>query len=234
MDASPGARPGGNAGNAGSYEIVSVTRPESVDTYHALYKAAYDMCATHRAAMKLPPAAPMKQPPPDFVEERNTFVSDGKAFLEKKEGFRMDLDGNPETGCRTRLLASTSYSLYRDGKQTSVGISEEGRSEDSGEWFLPGQYTFDEAAKYTEKKTIHGVAVRCQTPTGTGLDNIVQNLCIADGSPRPPTDANGNPIQVSSRVKNVVLKDVVMITEPVSAKFGARIDPKAFDLPGKK
>jgi hypothetical protein len=224
----------GNASHAGSYEIVTVTRPESVDAYHALYRTSYEICATARELVHLPPPAPMKQPPANFIEQRDTYISDGKVFFHKQENFTMTLvNGDPKAGCETRFLSSTQYWLVRDGQLTLASVSEEGRKEETHEWSTTNPYKSDLTSSYTEKKTIRGVAVRCQTPTGTALDQIAQDLCIADGSPHAPIDADDRPIPVSSRVVNPVLKDVVMLTEPVSVKLGIPIERKSFDLTGK-
>jgi hypothetical protein len=224
----------GNARNAGSYEIVTVTRPESVDAYHAPYRAMYEICASSRELVKLPPAAPMKKPAPDFIEQRDTFVRDGDVFLHKRENFAMKLvSSDPKAGCDTRLEASTEYELYRDGKVISVALGDEGRSEQTNEWSNTNHYGADLTSNYTERKTIRGTAVRCQKLTVPGLDKLVQDICIADGSPRAPTDVNDEPITVSTRVVNPVMTSIVMITEPVSVKLGAPIDPKVFNLADK-
>jgi hypothetical protein len=226
--------PAGNARGAGSYEIVTVTRPESVDAYHAPYRAMYEICASSRELVKLPPAAPMKKPAPDFIEQRDTFVRDGDVFLHKRENFAMKLvSSDPKAGCDTRLEASTEYELYRDGKVISVALGDEGRSEQTNEWSNTNHYGADLTSNYTERKTIRGTAVRCQKLTVPGLDKLVQDICIADGSPRAPTDVNDEPITVSTRVVNPVMPSVVMITEPVSVKLGVPIDPKVFNLAGK-
>ena len=51
------------AAMATSYDVVTVERPESVEAYHQAYKAGYDICASTRQTLKLPPPAPMLQPP---------------------------------------------------------------------------------------------------------------------------------------------------------------------------
>jgi hypothetical protein len=68
------------ASDAGvAYEVVTVERQESVEAYHQAYKATYDICATTRATLKMPSPVPMKTPPADFISQRTTYTSDGKA-----------------------------------------------------------------------------------------------------------------------------------------------------------
>ena len=107
----PAAEASGSGG-AVAYEVVTVERPESVEAYHKLYRATYDMCAVTRQNLKLPPPPPMKVPPSDFISQRTTYTSDGKAYLVKEEHFLYKVSigpcsGDQPSGATSRPSGST-------------------------------------------------------------------------------------------------------------------------------
>lgn len=211
-----------------SYELVTVERPESVEAYHQLYKAGYDMCVHAREMLKMPPPAPMLQPPASYIAQRTTYVSDGKAFLTKEEHFHYsmeEMDNRPS--CRTYLEKTSNTQLIRDGKMYNSSVDADGKrqSEPPDEWFLPREKAKD---NYTERKTVKGIAVKCMNiPAST--KEMISELCIADLNPGTLTDAIGKPLVLASRVGIVQKMMGIVVTEPVSMRVNQAIDKAVFD-----
>jgi hypothetical protein len=216
-------------GGGSSYEVVTVERPESVGDYHKLYKAGYDMCATTRELKKMPPPPPMLQPPADFISERKTYISDGKAYLVKQEYFvyKMKME-EPSFTCETYLEKTSNTQLVRDGKVYNAAVDETGKrsSEPAEEWILPRESRKERI--YTEPKTVKGQAVKCM-PMLPNTDELLTELCIADLKPGTLTDVVGEPIVLSSRVTSAQKVLGAVLTEPVSVKVGGKIDKAVFD-----
>jgi hypothetical protein len=231
-DAATGAAPTASksaASDAGvAYEVVTVERPESVEAYHKAYKATYDICATTRATLKMPPPAPMKVPPADFISQRTTYTSDGKAYLVKQEYFvyksKME---EPTYSCDTYLEKTSSTQLIRGGKVYDAAVDESGKrsSEPPSEWDLPRE---SKSELYTVPKSVKGHAVKCM-PMLPNTEELITELCIADLKPGTLTGPAGEPIVLASRVTSAQKMIGVVLTEPVSVKVGEKIDKAVFD-----
>jgi hypothetical protein len=216
-------------GSATSYEIVTIERPESVDAYHKTYKAMYDMCAELRKTLKMPPPAPMLQPPANYISQRTTHVSDGKAYLTKEEHFIYKVaeieERNPS--CATSLESTSNTQLIRDGKMYNSSVDPEGKRESAppDEWFLPRD---KESDIYPERKMVKGHAVKCMhVPAAT--KGMLTELCVADLNPGTLTDIIGKPIVIASRVSIVQDMMGIIVTEPVSVRVNQPIDKAIFD-----
>lgn len=212
-----------------TYEVVTVERPESVENYHRMYKAMYDMCAETRVkVLKLPPPSPMKQPPADYISQRTTYVSDGKAYLVKQEHFayKMD-DADPTKNCDTYFESTSSTQMVRDGKVYDASFDNAGKRERSEpeEWILPRE---DKEHVYTEPKTVKGHAVKCMKML-PNTEQLITELCIADRKPGTLTDVSGEPIVLTSRVTSAQSVMSAMLTEPVSVRVGHAVDKAVFD-----
>lgn len=232
------------SGPATAFEVVTVDRPESVEAFHKLYKFQYDMCANTRTMMKLPPPAPMKQPPADFISERRTYLSDGKDFLIKTEYFAYEVKSDePAFTCETAFVKTTQTELIRDGKSHLSYIDETGQrgSEPPVDVALPRQ---TDSGGYTEPKIVNGHAVKCMAPLPEmkvltkGLtealpkqltEGMAADLCIADLKPGTLTDNDGRAIVLAARVNVPLVPQGAILTEPVSLKIGLAIDKAVFD-----
>ena len=217
------------ASDAGvAYEVVTAERPESVEAYHKAYRATYDICATTRATLKMPPPAPMKVPPADFISKRTTYTSDGKAYLVKEEHFiyqaKME---EPTITCETYLEKTSSTQLIRDGKVYDAAVDEKGKrsSEPPSEWGLPRE---SKSKLYTVPKSVKGYAVKCM-PMLPNTEELITELCIADLKPGTLTGPTGEPIVLASRVTSAQKMMGAVLTEPVSVKVGEKIDKAVFD-----
>ncbi len=222
------AVPAGKVDGQVSYEVVTVERPESVVDFHKLYKVSYDLCAQIRESKKLPPPPAMKQPPDDFISQRTTFASDGKAYLVKNEYFKYDVSTkDPVPTCETGEHKTSDTELVRDGKVYHVSIDEAGKrvSEPPEEWTMPRK---NKESIYTEPKVIKGFAVKCM-PMQPNSEKLLTELCIADLKPGTLTQAGGEPIVLSSRVTIVQKLAGAVVTEPVSVKVGQKVDTAMFD-----
>ena len=225
--ASPGT-PAASAAQAGSYELVTVQRPESVAAYHKMYAASYEMCAALRKTLKMPPPAPMLQPAADYVIQRDTYVSDGRAYLTKEEHFLYTMeDMEPTPTCRTFLHTTSNTQLIRDGKMYNSSVDEKGvrQAEPPDEWSLPRDR---ESKVYTEAATIKGIAVKCMKML-PGAQELLTQLCIADLNPGTVADIIGKPIVLASRVTAVQQMQGAILTEPVSLRVNVPVDRAIFD-----
>lgn len=213
-----------------SYEVVTVQRPESLDAFHKIqYYGVYKMCALTRETNKLPPPPPMKVPPPDYVSERRTYTSDGKAYLLKDESFMYRVKFEPPSyTCETYLEKTSTTTLIRDGKLYVANFDETGKRtrEPTEAWLESREESQDKT--YTERKTVKGYAAKCMP----GLPNSMQLLtevCIADLKPGTLTGAGGDPIIISSRAVSAEATIGPILTEPVSIKVGGKINTAEFD-----
>lgn len=223
------AAPHADGGRGIAYEVVTVERPESVADYHRLYRLTYENCAQIRQAKKMGPPPPMKQPPADYITQRLTYISDGKAYLVKEEHFDYVVaDLEPGFTCETRARHTVATELVRDGKIYNTSIDENGkRSSDPPEDdILPRDRNKD--ALYTEPKTIKGFATKCM-PMLPNTDKLMTSLCIADLKPGSLFMAHGDPVVLSSRVTIVANPMAVMVTEPLQVKVGQPVDKAQLD-----
>lgn len=216
------------AGDGRSYELVTVERPESVEHYHRLYKAGYEMCAGTRALLKLPPAPPMLQPAKDYIINRTTHTSDGQAYLIRQEYFtyKMETDGDAMT-CRTYLEKVSDTQLVRDGKVYDAYFDPQGKREGGPpqESSLPR----DKPSEiYTIPKVSNGIALKCMEML-PNTEKLITELCAVDLKPGTLTDSIGKPLTASSRVTAVDDIQGVIVTEPVSLRVGHKVDKAVFD-----
>lgn len=218
----------GAGGADTSYEIVTVERPESVAEYHKLYKATYKMCAYAREVQKLPPPPPMLQPPADFISQRTTHTSDGKTYLVKSEYFTYKVRSEgPDFSCATYREDTSDTQLIMNGKSYNAGVDEHGKrtSVPPEEFDLPRD---PPDTVFTVPKTIKGFALKCM-PMLPNTEKLITELCTADLKPGVPYNNSGRPITVYSRVTIVDQLQSVIVTEPVSIKWGQKIDQAVFD-----
>jgi hypothetical protein len=222
------ASPGPARGALPSYELVTVERPESVAEYHKLYRGTYEMCAATRKLLKRSPPAPMLQPPADFITERKTYASDGKAFLTIGEYFTYHVEMvEPTFTCRTYLEKTSNSQLVRGGKVYDAAIDPDGKRESQPpeEWILPWENKTD---VYTEPATVKGFAVKCMKML-PNTEKLITQLCIADLNPGTLTGPTGEPIPVASRVTIVQDLASTMRLEPVTLRVGHVVNQALFD-----
>lgn len=212
-----------------AYEVVTVERPESVADYHRLYRLSYENCAHVRDLKQMGPPPPMKQPPGDYITQRRTYVSDGKAYLFKEEHFDYLVSAEePAFSCETTVRHTVSTELVRDGKIYHASIDENGNrtSEPPEDDILPRDRNKD--AIFTETKTVKGFAARCM-PMPPDSGKLMTELCIADLKPGSLFLAHGDPVVLSSRVTIVANPMSVMVTEPLQVKVGQDVDKAQLD-----
>lgn len=212
-----------------AYEVVTVERPESVEDFHKIYRASYDLCVDLRKILKMPPPAPMKQPPADFISKRTTYISDGKTYLTRGEYFTYQVvSEEPTFTCETVERKTSDSQLVRDGKVYDVSIDETGQRfvEEPEDWLIKREES--EGGIYTEARTVGGFAVKCMPPMPVP-EELQADLCIADLKPGTLTDVTGEPLVLSSRVRTVEKMVGAILTEPRTVKVGHKIDPAVFD-----
>jgi hypothetical protein len=212
-----------------SYEIVTVTRPESVERHIAQDRAQYDLCASAAQQQGLP-VQPFPAVPQQYFQERDTWISDGKVFLHRTENYGLDPTSlSPEKGCATRFTIATSTEVRRGRKVTSEQVWFDGqRQAHEEESTAPQMPRLKALERYTVTKTVAGHRVRCLAPGGAALPGRMQERCVADGTV-VPAGYDGKPIVVHLRMKNAqATTDLVM--EPQTLRIGGRIDQSAFNV----
>lgn len=214
-------RPAGAAGHAAQpYEIVTQTRPESIDGYMKVWRLAHQACAFARESMHLPPAPPLVQVPPGFVTDRITYLSTGGAYLTRHEAFQIDAtELTPELGCKSRLGSTMTEELVQGGKVQSARREIDGVVEaDPVAPLPPPKGTGDSG--YSEHKKMGGVAMRCAPSPATLGPGVMQDLCVPDVTSGTPLDGRGDPVVVHARATLLGRGDVVLLTEPVIIQTG--------------
>jgi hypothetical protein len=211
-----------------SYEIVTVTRPESVEKQVAMERAQYELCVM-KASGKGLSVQPFPTVPQQYFQERNTWVSDGSTFLRRKENYGIDPTSlTAEKGCATRFVVASSTEV-RNGKQVRTEhVSYEGkRKTGTAEGAAPRAPRLSALAGYTVAKSVAGHKVRCLPPGGAALPGQMQERCVADGGAAVPAGYDGTPIVVHLRMRKAqATTDLVM--EPQTLRIGGRIDQGAF------
>jgi hypothetical protein len=220
-------------GKGVSFEVVTVHRPESVEEYHRLYRASYDMCALIRQAKSLPPPPPLRQPPADFISQRNTRISDGAAsYYVKHEYFIYKVESEGETpSCESGERKASSIGVMRDGMVFHTDVDEDGKAYPAEpEQAQPPEPGRDDA--YTEPKVVKGFAVKCMK-LAPGSDKLLTEQCAADLKPGTLYEGD-RPIVVAGRVTVVQQVQGPTLIEPVVIKVGHRVDRSVFDAAGKR
>jgi hypothetical protein len=220
------------AGN--TYEIVTVTKPESVEAHLKPERAMHQMCAT-LAQQKGVPVQPFPAVPAQYFIQRDTHVSDGRRYLSRTETYGLDpAPMLPEQGCLARFAIATSTTDRQGGKARHVTVGYDGqREEDEVAVHAPSSARADKAAAYSVAKTVAGHAVRC-LPAGDPVlsTRLARELCVAASGTAFAADAEGDPIVVHFRGRNV-FNTTDVIQEPQTLRLGGRIDPAAFGAAGR-
>ncbi len=212
-----------------SHDIVTQTRPESVDSYLEFFQSSHRVCAAAREMLQLPPPAPLVQVPPKFITQRTTYLSNGKAFLYRREEFFIDMsEMTPEQGCTTRLGSRMASEVVNGGKRQSssseMGARPEVEPAIDMETVPPPYRKGDD--NFSSRRTIGGVAMRCAPASSQFLAETMQDLCILDLPSGTATDADGKPIVVHLRSKLLEKAGMVLLTEPVSVQIGQPVDER--------
>lgn len=227
-------QPADAAGAAQPYEIVTQTRPESVDGYLQTYRGAHQACAAARQAMGLSPAPPLVALPAGFVTERATYLSSGGAYLTRREEFFIDLaDMTPELGCKSRLASNMIAESVRGGKLQTARRELDGQLELDPAGALPPPKQ-GKALGYSEQKKLGGVALRCAPSSATLGAGAMQNLCALDVASGVPLDGQGAPVIVHARSTLLERGNIILLTEPVSVQIGKPISAQRLMLSGAK
>lgn len=210
-----------------SYEIVTVQRPESVDDYHKLYRAAYELCAHMRKSKSLPPPPPLVPPSPGYVIQRDTYIGDGAATYVKNEYFTYQVASEGETpSCESGERTSWALEVVRDGKVYRSGAGEDGTAYTNPPDEAPPPEQGHDGA-YTEHKVVKGFAVKCMK-LGPDTDNLLTEQCAVDL--QPGTVYQGRrPIVVAGRVTIVEKLQGAILTEPMVVKVRQQVDRRVLD-----
>ena len=208
------------------YEIVTQMRPESPDTYMRMYRQMHDSCARVRAIQHLPPPPPLVALPADFVIERSTFLSSGSGYLIRKQEFNVVMD---ETDCKTRIDSILSETVVRGGKV--YGQRRESGGQTEVEEPMPLSQPSSDGSSFTEKRTVGGIAMRCGH--AALRTDIAQEVCAADAGADVLLDGLRYPIILYSRGV-VPVRNMVVVTEPVSVQIGKPVSPERIALSGAK
>ncbi len=213
-----------------SYEVVTVQRPESVEDYHQLYRASYDMCAQIRKAKSLPPPPPLAQPPASYITQRDTYIGDGASIYVKSEYFNFNVNTEGDTpSCASGENKSWSTEVIRNGMMYTSGADEQGNVvTNPPEQAPPPEEGRD--GSYTEPKVVKGFAVKCMK-LSPGTDKLLTEQCAVDLKPGSLYQGR-RPIVVAGRVTIVEKMQGAMLTEPMVIRVGHQVDKRVFETTG--
>ncbi|MFZ6843638.1 hypothetical protein [Undibacterium sp. RuTC16W] len=216
---------------SGSYEVVTTIRPETISKYQAIAKVIYDGCVSSAQLSKLS-YKPFVTIPASFIRQKDTYISDGKAFYTKTDTWSIDIsDTQPDKGCATSIAHTVSTQSVHDGYIYAVDIDKDGHSNSSS----PEQYNIAAAAAvdksaYKLAKAINNVSLGC-LDTNDLLAGLATEFCIVkDEAGVALTTFDQQPIP--AYVRSLATNDAegAMLTEPVSAKIGIQVNPSVFSI----
>jgi hypothetical protein len=211
---------------ANPYEIVTQTRPESLEAYIKMFRPAYDGCALVRAAQKLPPPPPLIALPADFVMKRSTYLSSGSAYLIRHEEFSLVTE---EESCKTRIGSIMTETVVREGKISGQMRERGGPAEVDAPttWVRNASKEATDEASFTEKRLVGATDMRCLSPSLRG--GMTLDKCAANTNTGLLRDATGDPITLHAR-EVVPVFNLVVLTEPVSLQIGKPVSPERIAL----
>jgi hypothetical protein len=236
--ASTSAPPSTPALQRHAYKLVTQHRPVSLEAYHAMGKAAYDMCVV-LARQQQVPVQPFVRIPPDFVAQRATMQSDGVSYYAKVESYELNIDSiTPQEGCATRIVHHVAVDRIGNGKIEQLGRVGDGPAEtESRPDDTPPANDADKTddlAPYTVARKENGIALTCLPPGAAVLQvGLGTDMCVVDaGGGRTVRSSNGDALVAYARITSVdTLRGVIML-EPVSLQLG-KADPEVFSGPLK-
>lgn len=224
------------AAEARVYEVVLEARPLNRTAYLAPTHAAYDVCAKaasilHRAAQPFP------ELPDDLVIETRTFASDGVTDRVRVDQLTLDLEAlQPDLGCRIQV-GQTSNTEIRRGRQMQTLAREAGGTVEvspvTSERSPPGPSQVVDVARYSERRQVHGVALRC-----LGADHpLIRSgaslgACVFDdGHGGTLRRQDGRPLLLYAKMppylRSPAARTEIELT-PRSVQLGTTLEPSAF------
>lgn len=219
---------GNNSGSAGSgYEVVTVTKPENLSQYRDWYKNGYDACVGF-AQIKNLPVKPFIDIPADFIIDKDTYVSDGKNYSHTTVSSVIKVDMTPESGCASSIEKTETLRVVNNGSSYHIDVQENGErvSQPVQAEIKGGE---ENSTIYTDAKVVNGIQLKCLPENAT--TQIAGQVCMIEtqGSTKF-IGYDGK--YVAGYVRALTAKDQfgVVITEPVSVKASASIDPKVFNI----
>lgn len=220
---------------ASSYELVTMTKPESLEKYFALEKARYDICVSG-ARFKKRSVKPFPTLPTDQVLYRTTYISNGRSFYQRTMETVVDTTKmKPDTECITTVYRRASTQVIHNGMMQQSYAEADGREvvEDAMEG-LPEAPNEILMRGFNFPKKVNGVALKCgPAPIIVGRPNHNYQGCVVDPVLGVFTDGSGGPLIAYSYILESVRNTEVTV-EPVSLTVGQRIDPRVFSLPAAK
>jgi hypothetical protein len=208
------------------YEIVTQERPESQEAYMRVYRQAHDVCARVRAMQNLPPPPPLVTLPADFVIKRSTYRSSGRDYLIRHEEFNVEMD---ETDCKTTIGSTMTETVVRGGQVYAQRREVDGHTDVEAP--TPLSQPSVDGSGFTEKRTVGGIAMRC-APVTFGTD-IPLETCAADAGAGVLLDGLRYPIILHAR-GTVPVRNMVVVTDPVSVQIGKPVPQERIALSGAK
>ncbi|AZP11382.1 hypothetical protein [Undibacterium parvum] len=218
-----------------SYEIVTVTRAVSLDRSLAFTKAGYDVCAASAKAFSLP-VMPFPALPNDYFDGRQTYMSDGVNFYQKKETYVLDL-ASYEERCASEFKLLTDITIVRGNRTQTINLAVDGVEHKQFGPDVP-YYDFTALKKaaievFSLRKIKSGISMRCLDSTVSSMVQKDFEACIYDG----PNDsslfyATDHPIDLFIHLPPVMGPEVdsVRVTDVQVFKLGKAIDSKFFEF----
>lgn len=222
-----------SAGKAGqSYELVTATRPVSVEKETAIARAGYEMCAAAAKAIGVP-VKPMAVLPKDYVMIRKTYRSDGVNFFVQEEHHLLEThQATPQNGCASKIGYTSNTDVGTPARSRHIDITAEGervvQDNEPQPTTAPDQ---SDADIYTVAKQIGAHAYKCMAQGSPGLLPGMKEMCILDTKGSPLFSIDGQAIVAYVRMKSP-LADTELVTEVERLSTGMKLPASAFAEPG--
>ncbi len=210
-----------------SYEVLTQSRAESLESFFLPAKTAYDLCV-FEAVNKGLAVKPFVVPPKDFVDRRDDYKSDGRSYYWRVQNYGIFVDDLvPEKGCATRMFEDAVIDRVVNGRLERVSISD-GKRSVAPMSALPPRVNSDKNGTRTYKvlRNENGIKLKCLAADDPDRDPFIPDSCIVDvGNGDTLRDVHGKPILAYMRTKDAGMPDFVI--KPVSVRIG-KVDNSVF------
>jgi hypothetical protein len=218
-----------------SYEIVTVTRPVSLDRPLSTIKTAYDVCAASAKALALPVIA-FPALPKDYFEVRNTYISDGVNFYQKSEVYVVDT-ASFEEQCASKFGIESSTTIVRGNKTQRIEMGQDGleyKQFEPNNFIKSAAFKKSDVEVFSLHRTKSGISMRCIDPSTVDATMKDDEQCVYDGPNNSSLfDGMNKLIDLHVRVSPMIFDsktDSVRVTDVQVFQLGKTIDSKFLEF----
>ncbi|SHH24624.1 hypothetical protein [Massilia sp. CF038] len=205
-----------------AYTLTTVSRPASLSDYTRMLRGVHALCVETQKLLGRP-SVPFLTMPPDFVIDRTTYASDGKAFYFRQKSYLVEMEEYTEASqCRTMITSTSTLARTFATYQEQVGIDRDGVASPVQRVPVnPASYRSRDASEFTAPRTMRGIALKCLAPGSTRrIPGVLADECIVDAG-------KGQDL----RLESGRLISAYLVDELLSSHSGVRIvEPEQLEL----